>query len=345
MRGTVRCVDLLTGEERGAFANERAGYYWAGGVAVGGLYLVADDRGTVTAFEQGLAKVAATLDVGAGVRSALVRDGDDVLAVTRDGVLHRISMAGGRLTEVGKVKFADSSTSTPTVAGGLVYVGGAQLDGAGPKANGVLAVIDPAAMTVVHRVTRAAGTAIPGDVKSTPLVVLDGSARAAGGTTAYFTANAPSGAVYAYRPGDAEASVAFRPAPEAADYCMATVHCGPDGTLYYTNDSGHLFAVTPGTVPPSGPELARRRNPAATAAAPATRSVGQFARAAARAAPRTGRGARQAACKGALFGRGGAPALRGAGFPAAAPCRSPRGRPALLPASSDGAAAAVAAAS
>ena len=106
--------------------------------------------------------MAATLDVGAGVRSALVRDGDDVLAVTRDGVLHRISMAGGRLTEVGKVKFADSSTSTPTVAGGLVYVGGAQLDGAGPKANGVLAVIDPAAMTVVHRVTRAAGTAIPG---------------------------------------------------------------------------------------------------------------------------------------------------------------------------------------
>ncbi|MFR0868205.1 MAG: PQQ-binding-like beta-propeller repeat protein [Adlercreutzia sp.] len=83
VRGTVRCVDLLTGEERGAFANERAGYYSAGGVAVGGLYLVADDRGTVTAFEQGLAKVAATLDVGAGVRSALVRDGDDVLAVTR----------------------------------------------------------------------------------------------------------------------------------------------------------------------------------------------------------------------------------------------------------------------
>lgn len=53
VRGTVRCVDLLTGEERGAFANERAGYYWAGGVAVGGLYLVADDRGTVTALRAG----------------------------------------------------------------------------------------------------------------------------------------------------------------------------------------------------------------------------------------------------------------------------------------------------
>lgn len=348
VRGTVRCVDLLTGEERGAFANERAGYYWAGGVAVGGLYLVADDRGTVTAFEQGLAKVAATLDVGAGVRSALVRDGDDVLAVTRDGVLHRISMAGGRLTEVGKVKFADSSTSTPTVAGGLVYVGGAQLDGAGPKANGVLAVIDPAAMTVVHRVTRAAGTAIPGDVKSTPLVVLDGSARAAGGTTAYFTANAPSGAVYAYRPGDAEASVAFRPAPEAADYCMATVHCGPDGTLYYTNDSGHLFAVTPGTVPPSGPGTGEEEKPGGNGGGSGDPGLsGSSGQGGGAGGAQDGSRRPAGGLQGALFGRGGAPALRGAGFPA--------GRGALpfatgatgaaSPASSDGAAAAVAAAS
>ena len=32
-----------------------------------------------------------------------------------------------------------------------------------------------------------------------------------------------------------------------SQYCVCSVNCGEDGTLYYKNDSGFIFAVTAGS--------------------------------------------------------------------------------------------------
>ncbi|MFR0868206.1 MAG: hypothetical protein ACLSGS_03910 [Adlercreutzia sp.] len=111
-------------------------------------------------------------------------------------------------------------------------------------------------MTVVHRATRAAGTAIPGDVKSTPLVVLDGRRRRRHHGVLH--CQRPP-ARYAYRPGDAEASVA--PAgPRGGRLPHGHGAPRPDGHLYHQRLRSP-FAVTPGTVPPSGPGTGEEEKP------------------------------------------------------------------------------------
>ena len=144
------------------------------------------------------------------------------------------------------MKFGSSTTSTPTVVDGKVYIGGASLDGTENEwgytvYGGVLAVIDEAFMTVEHSVTTyGGGKELPGDSKSSPLVSTQDS-----GIYVYFTCNAQPGGLYLYKVGDAEATMIYLPEESLQNYSMSSVVCGADGVLYYINDSGALFAVAP----------------------------------------------------------------------------------------------------
>lgn len=241
--GTIRRINLHTGALAGSASNDESGYYWAGGVMANGCFLVPDDSGKITSYAADLSTMIGSVQVGdKGIRSSLVVEGGFVYAASSDGVLHKLSVGGdGALAEVGEAPFAAHSTSTPTIAGGKAYVGGSL-----SNYKGVLAVIDLDTMTATQ-VTKADGTELPAAIQGTPLVSMQG-----GRTYVYFTYNgatasrsayASGGGVYVYRAGDAQASLLYDPTDDLANYCMASVIAGPDGTLYYTNDSGHLFAL------------------------------------------------------------------------------------------------------
>lgn len=239
-RGAYFCVNLRTGAV--VWSTEDAGNYWTGGVMAGQNLVTIDNAGVVRVRDAQTGEAVGELSLGGTVRAQLVADPEDastLYAVTNDGVLHRIELgADGTLVHAGSVKFAASSTSTPTIVDGRAYVGGASAD-----FKGVLAVIDLATMKVEQSVTGFAnGAALPGDVKSTPTVSVQG-----GETYVYFTCNAPGGAAYLYRVGDAYARVLYQPKDTQAGYTMASVVAGADGSLYYINDSGHLFKLTPGS--------------------------------------------------------------------------------------------------
>ena len=217
-----------------------AGYYWSGAVAAGDRLVAVDGAGRVRSLDAATGGDEHVLDLGARVRSDVVHAGDALLVVTGDGVLHRLALlADGALREEGSVRFAASSTSTPVVVGSRALVGGAT-----ERYKGVLAVVDLDAMSLERQVTTLAdGSELPGDVKGAPAAcVRDGQVMA------YFTCNAKPGGAYAYRLGDDSASVLHAPQGDAADYTMASVAVGADGSLYYVNDSGRLFALRPGTV-------------------------------------------------------------------------------------------------
>lgn len=245
--GTVRRVNLYTGALSGTVHSDASGYYWAGGVVMGDWYVVADDSGTVSAYVRDLSAEASSLALSAGVRSTLVVHGGYLYAASKDGVLHKLSLSDeGVLSEVGSVSFAASSTSTPTIVGNTAFVGGAS-----EEFTGVLAVIDVDSMTVEHAVTGyadAAGTtqALPGDVKSAPLVsTQDGS------TYAYFTCNNLPGGLYVYKLGEDHATLLHLPDEDLQNYSMSSAFAGSDGKLYYVNDSGTLFALEAGADLPS----------------------------------------------------------------------------------------------
>lgn len=89
---------------------------------------------------------------------------------------------------------------------------------------------------------------LPFEVKSTPLV-----AKAADGKTyAYFTCNGAEGDYPTYTSGGGAwvycletntAAKLFDATGDAANYCTKSITMGADGTLYWTNDSGTLFAL------------------------------------------------------------------------------------------------------
>lgn len=245
--GSYACVNLRTGAV--VWSTRDAGNYWTGGVFAGGRLVTVDSAGVVRVRDARTGEAVGALELGGTVRAQLVADPSDpstLYAVTNDGTLHRVSVAAdGSLAETGSVRFAASSTSTPTIVGSRAYVGGAT-----EGFTGVLAIIDLSGMTVERAVTGfASGATLPGDVKSTPTVSVRDDE-----TYVYFTCNAPGGAAYLYRLGDGYARVLYQPEAAQSNYTMASVVAGADGALYYVNDSGHLFRLEPGAaLPDPGP--------------------------------------------------------------------------------------------
>lgn len=251
--GYLLCVRISDGKVMWQHKNENSkGYYWAGLAFCGNYGVIADDSGTVSTVNPDTGETVASLKVADRVRTTVLVDGSIAYVVSADGVLHKLSVGvDGTLSELGKVTFGSSSTSTPVLVNGKIVVGGASTESfVGGYQNkytyhyGQLAVIDAETLAVDYSICKADGSYIRqgtsggGDVKSQPVVSVQN-----GETYVYFTSNNNPGGIYRYRIGDDEAELLYTPAAGDQQYCMASISVGSDGSLYYVNDSGKLFAV------------------------------------------------------------------------------------------------------
>ena len=228
------CVNAQTGALRWK-VDEEVGSYWGGAAVVNGVVAIGTDAGTLRTvdFETGARLSDTTVADGARIRSSIVPcGGNEVVFSTSEGELVKAAVEDdGFVSVVDRVSFAATSTGTPSVVNGTAVVGGAKGD-----YTGVLAEIDLKTMEVV------ASHAATADVKSAP-VVAQGSD---GAFYAYFTCNAMPGALFGVRLGSADAQpfVVCEPASADRNYCMASPAADGEGRLFYTNDSGILFAIS-----------------------------------------------------------------------------------------------------
>lgn len=238
--GTFFGINAITGER--VWANEEAntGFYWSGTCKVGNVLLYGNDAGVLTAVDPATGKTVSALKLSSAIRSTVISNNaeTETYVTTNDGTLHKISVApNGSLSELGTASFASKSTSTATLFQGNLFVGGCAAD-----YTGTLSVIDAATMQVKH------STSLPFEVKSAPLV-----AKAADGNTyAYFTCNGAEGTWPNYTSGGGAwvycletntATKLFDATGSMANWCTKSIVMGADGTLYWTNDSGTLFAL------------------------------------------------------------------------------------------------------
>lgn len=238
--GTFFGINAITGERVWANEETNTGFYWSGACKAGNVLLYGNDAGVLTAVDPATGKTVSTLKLSSAIRSTVISNSAETEAyvTTNDGTLHKISVApNGSLSESNATLFASKSTSTATLFQGNLFVGGCAAD-----YTGTLSVIDAATMQVKHSVS------LPFEVKSAPLV-----AKAADGNTyAYFTCNGAEGKWPDYTSGGGawvyclEANTAtklFDATGSMANYCTKSITMGADGTLYWTNDSGTLFAL------------------------------------------------------------------------------------------------------
>ncbi|MDR2525558.1 MAG: PQQ-binding-like beta-propeller repeat protein [Oscillospiraceae bacterium] len=236
--GSYLCIK--NGEVLWQYENAGAGYYWSGAAVMNDALVFAGDDGILISLDKASGAQLDTLDLGAPVRASVFAYEDDALVVTKDGKLHKVAVhADGTFGAARSVAFAASSTSSPVALNDKAYVGGGKAD-----YSGIFAVIDLQTMAVDDSANA------PAPVQASPLL----TTAYGSDVYAYYTANTTPGALYVY---DGTRAVAlFTPAAGDQNYCIASAVAGANGTLYYTNDSGKLFAVgTPQTEPEPEPDI------------------------------------------------------------------------------------------
>lgn len=240
--GAMVCIDIATGKivwsdvttKTGSSTGE--GYYWAGAAASGSDLVIGDESGCVKLIDGKSGKVKSSVSLsGNPVRATIVSAGTEggnpvFLAIGRQpATLYKIVREGDMLRIVGSCAFANTSTSTPAVANGKAYIGGSDASN-----NGQFTVIDLASMTVEKSLDMGKYA----EVKASPIASVQ-----AGGVYVYFTCNKTPGALYCFNQSTGEAVEIYTPSGSNANYCTASVIADVQGNLYYTNDSGTLFAL------------------------------------------------------------------------------------------------------
>ncbi len=167
------------------------------------------------------------------------KETDALYTVSNDGILYQITTEGRQIQQVKKTPIAENArnmncTSTPTICQGRIYVGGIADN------TGIVSIMDAGQMKVI-RTIRGAGHA---EIKSSPLLSTGGNAD--GTVSVYVTANSLPGGIYYFTDNKKTTAdtlqTLFEP-NSAKQFCMSSVTAGSDGTLYYSNDSGTLFAI------------------------------------------------------------------------------------------------------
>lgn len=242
-KGTFFGINAITGDCVWANKSEDAGYYWAGACKVGNVLVYGDNAGWLKAVDPATGKVVSQLKLSSAIRSTVVSNeaGTTAYMTTNDGTLHVLSVAiDGSLSEQNVVFDSTKAlcTSTPTLFEGNLYVGGGVYG-----SKGYFSVIDASTLQVKSTIE------VPYYVQSTPLL-----AKAVDGKTyAYFTCNGAEtdenkiptngGGAWVYCLETNTATKLFEATGDMANWCTKSIVMGADGTLYWTNDSGTLFAL------------------------------------------------------------------------------------------------------
>ena len=232
------------------------GFYWAGALAAGNYLVFGSDDGitadtggtsTLRCVNKNNGKVVSTLELsGLGdQRSAICYAPElgKIFFTTKSGYIcsASFSASSGQLSNLSPshVWEGAASTSTPVYYKGKLYFGiGAAFDG-GSHCRFVVA--DAATLQTI-------GSAEAwGDVKSSPL--LSTATEDSGYLSFYFTCNRKPGGIYVAKVNNDCASNSDIEISEIYDaagreeYCITSIIASSNGTMYYKNDSGHVFAV------------------------------------------------------------------------------------------------------
>lgn len=225
------------------------GFYWAGAVVLGDYVVVGTDDGTrgfdgdskLLCFDRHTGEPVSSITLsGMGdQRSSIAYDKDSgrVFFTTKNGYLASamVDTQTGALTDLRSHAFPGSqSTSTPVVYKGRVYLG----TGAGIGAAGQFVCADAETLEPIYTV----------DLLGYPQcsMLLSTAYEEKGELYFYSTYNALPGGITMIKAdavGSSAQAVEIYDAAEAPEYCITSIICGPDGTLYYKNDTGYVFAV------------------------------------------------------------------------------------------------------
>ena len=227
------------------------GYYWAGSLTIGNAVIFGSEDGTKSvggnAHLYSIDKISGALisDIelaGVGdIRSTIAYDPDSgrIFFTTADGYLCSASVdaAAGVISDVKMVYYNAKSTSTPVVYKGRVYFGtGSGITTSDSSGNFVAA--DAVTLKMINYI------GLRGYPQCSAL--LSTAYESEGYLYFYCTYNSKPGGISMIRVDAQSAMMELTELYNAEgyeQYCITSLICDKDGTIYYKNDSGNIMAV------------------------------------------------------------------------------------------------------
>lgn len=231
----------------------KGGFYWAGSVAIGDTLVFGTDDGT-SSYNQAsklysvnkyTGEVISDCDLTGDQRSTIAYDRESgrVYGTTKAGHLFSaaIDTKTGKLSDLKDEDYKAQSTSTPVVYKGKVYFAtGSGISTSGSNGNLVVAEADTLKMDYV--------IGLRGYPQSS-LLMSTAYEESTGYIYLYSTYNMTPGGVSMVKtkPDNTKAEGAelteIYDADGYSQYCITSLICDEEGTIYYKNDSCNIFAL------------------------------------------------------------------------------------------------------
>ena len=249
------CIDVTDENKKETHEAKKAvwtytnlgGFYWAGCAVVGENVVFGCDDGTVYAnknskvvsLNKKSGKTVDTLPIVGDQRSTITYLNGVIYFTTKAGYLYSVKLtASGTFNDssMKRLSLGGASTSTPLVYNGRIYLG-VQGNGFGP---GYFKVVDAAKLSIIYSA----------QTKGYPqgqFLLSDAYLKDTGKVYIYLTYNNAPGGVTMFTDSvgqtKAEKQELFTPSGEMSNYCISSIVSDEDGTIFYKNDSGCIFAL------------------------------------------------------------------------------------------------------
>ena len=248
------CLDVTDENKKDTHEEKQAkwtykslgGFYWAGCTFSGDCVIVGTDDGTLYAnkaskilsLNKNTGKLNDSVSIVGDQRSGITMSGSTAYFVTKAGYLYSIKISNGKFDSdsLKKLALGGASTSTPVIYNKRLYVGvqGKTMN------EGTLKVIDAAKLSVIY-------SAPANGYPQNSILVSDAYFKDTGKIYIYSTYNSSPGGITVYTDSANQTKAVkaelFTPDSDKANYCISSIVCDENGTLFYKNDSGYIFAV------------------------------------------------------------------------------------------------------
>lgn len=241
------CLDASDGKEIWSYT-KKGGFYWTKCFVNDKYVVVGSDNGSgqtnanskLLCFDKTNGRLIDSKNICGDQRSGITEYEGMLYFVTKAGYLYKAQLSeNGKLTILEALKLSGASTSTPAIYNGRIYIG-VQSSGFSGKLN----VIDAEKMSLIYSA----------EMKGYPqneMLVCNAYYKSSGKVYIYSTYNAPPGGISVITDtADRTQAVSqelYTPDAGYQGYCISPVIADSDGTLYFKNDSGTLFAVSKAT--------------------------------------------------------------------------------------------------
>lgn len=215
------------------------GYYWAGAVVAGDYVICGNENGTVTSRNKLTGELISELSIGQKVRSSICYDGGRIFFTAYNAQLcwADLNAETGELTNMVTVDcsaYGSYSTSTPVVYKGIAYIGVGGWSG-----NKSVVAVNTGTGSILWNIDEPAYPQCS--------VLLSTAYVDDGYVYLYVTYNNNPGGINVIKAkadgSEATQETLYTPSSEYQQYCVCSVIADSNGTLYYKNDTGCIFAL------------------------------------------------------------------------------------------------------